>query len=403
MWIGTLGREGAGGLSVLSWLDFSEAERQRALELLDLLATKESRDELGLGTIRDAFADAMFPGISTLQQRARYFLFVPWLFREVERLYTGSTDVLERARQRELRLIQSLIDAGEVDGVIGSRSRAKLQQVPSIIYWQGLRRWGIRTVEGTREQWARSVSQGAVAGVLDDDNQLIQYASWWHSSLPDPPERWPTEVSLALTRKEGEYLRDRVRQTCGQTLLATLVERSRPWEPTDFPWELRLDDATAEQRRIVAFARRVSQTMHGAALLYNHMLAVATGSEDLEEEYRNKLEAWAVSEAREDRSATPLPELWVLLDELGCNFTPKTRTFIEAWFQLTADPREGCAGDAARELIRGREWDVKGPKARLISDAARETWRGAAGAQQLSYRWRSAQRQILDILEPRPG
>ena len=40
---------------------------------------KESRDELGLGAIRASFADALFPGTSTIQTRLRYMLFVPWV------------------------------------------------------------------------------------------------------------------------------------------------------------------------------------------------------------------------------------------------------------------------------------------------------------------------------------
>ena len=50
---------------------------------------RETRDELGLGAIRDAFAEALFPGISTFQRRARYFLFVPWMFRAAEQRCAG--------------------------------------------------------------------------------------------------------------------------------------------------------------------------------------------------------------------------------------------------------------------------------------------------------------------------
>ena len=67
--------------STLTWLDFSDAERKRALQVVELLGRPETRDELGLGAIRDAFANALFPGMSTVQRRARYFLFVPWTFR----------------------------------------------------------------------------------------------------------------------------------------------------------------------------------------------------------------------------------------------------------------------------------------------------------------------------------
>jgi len=64
--------------STISWLDFSEADQRRAREIVQLFSQQDSRDELGIGTVRDALSDAMFPGISVVQSRARYFLFVPW-------------------------------------------------------------------------------------------------------------------------------------------------------------------------------------------------------------------------------------------------------------------------------------------------------------------------------------
>ena len=40
-------------------------------------------DELGIGIIRDAFANYFFPGTSTIQTRAKYFLIVPYVLRDV--------------------------------------------------------------------------------------------------------------------------------------------------------------------------------------------------------------------------------------------------------------------------------------------------------------------------------
>ena len=92
----------------------------------------------------------------------------------VERRHAGRTDALDRARRDELRLIEALLDAGDDDGVIGGRARRNLRQVPSMIYWQGLARWGIRRVSGTREQWGRSVTRSAGLAA-DDDGQLVAF------------------------------------------------------------------------------------------------------------------------------------------------------------------------------------------------------------------------------------
>lgn len=384
--------------STLTWLDFSDAERRRALQVVELLGTSETRDELGLGAIRDAFAEALFPGTSTVQRRARYFLFVPWTFRELERSRAGRTDALNRARDEELRLIEALLDAGEQDGVIGGRARKKLRQVPSMIYWQGLARWGIRRVAGTREQWGRAVSR-SVGRAVDDDGQVVPVgASWWHARLPEPPDDWPGSTSLALRMEEAEYLRERIRDRCEDTMLATLVERREPWDEAEFAWKLEVPELPGHQRELLDHARRFSETMHGAALLYNHALAVASEQYQLQAHYRERLESWVDEEARADRAATPLSDSWVLLAEIGSRHSVHTRLFIEDWFSLTADPSLVLHDPRLLERVRERERQVKGRQARLSFDAARETWRGAAGAGQLEYRWASTQRQLLDIV-----
>ena len=56
-------------MSSLAWIDFDEAERQRTQRIMALFQERESRDELGLGAIRDSIADHLFPGTSTIQTR----------------------------------------------------------------------------------------------------------------------------------------------------------------------------------------------------------------------------------------------------------------------------------------------------------------------------------------------
>ena len=66
--------------AVLAWVDYSQADQRRAREIVAMFSQRESRDELGLGRIRDALSETLFPGTSVLLTRARYLLLVPWLF-----------------------------------------------------------------------------------------------------------------------------------------------------------------------------------------------------------------------------------------------------------------------------------------------------------------------------------
>jgi hypothetical protein len=60
--------------SSFAWLAFSEAERRRAQDALGFLRDRDTRDELGLAGIRDAFSELLFPGTSTIQTAGRLLL-----------------------------------------------------------------------------------------------------------------------------------------------------------------------------------------------------------------------------------------------------------------------------------------------------------------------------------------
>ena len=74
----------------LGWIDFSKSERNKVLNVLDMLSEAGTLDELGIAPIRDGFANLFFPGTSTIQTRAKYFLCVPYAFKEIER--SGETN-----------------------------------------------------------------------------------------------------------------------------------------------------------------------------------------------------------------------------------------------------------------------------------------------------------------------
>jgi hypothetical protein len=126
--------------STFTWLDYSEYERRKMLDVIELFGEKTTRDELGLGGVRDAFADLLFPGTTTIQTAAKYFLFVPWMYLELERKQVPSSKVAERARKFEIDLAKTL---GDADGVIGNRAKDSLKRLPSSVYRQGLMTWGL--------------------------------------------------------------------------------------------------------------------------------------------------------------------------------------------------------------------------------------------------------------------
>ncbi len=140
-----------------SWLDYSEHERQKMLDAINLFQEKDTRDELGLGTIRDTFADMLFPGTSTIQTRARYFLFIPWIYTLLESRQVDSDRMDFERKKMEVSLIYELLKTDDQDGLIGTDAREDLQRFPSSIYWLGLGKWGLRIFDGSQYQYQKSV------------------------------------------------------------------------------------------------------------------------------------------------------------------------------------------------------------------------------------------------------
>ncbi len=374
------------------------------LDVVNLFREQDTRDELGTGTIRDGLADMLFPGTSTVQTRARYFLFIGWMYRQLEERTLNSGEVGRLARREEIRLIDVLADSDDPEGTIGIQARARLERLASNIYWQGLGSWGIRLYPGSQEQYHRAIATGLFAG---DDEGVRGASSGWHSGLPAPPGGFPNDVSMALTEEEGAYLSERIISHHPTTLLAWLVAHGRREDWVEFVWEHpQLDEFPARQTELISHARIFSEVFHGAALLYNLMLAEMTAREDWASGYRLRLADWgSVIAAREDElQSWSLKRFWEILDSGHVRYSRAARyQYVEPWVGLVR--QEGAAAiessAAARALVRTREAVVKRGRARLTNPGARALWQGESGTRQLSFRWPTAQTQIDDILSAR--
>jgi hypothetical protein len=394
-------------MSTFTWLDTAEADRRQALDIIDAFRERDTRDELGLGTIRDAISDLLFPGTTTIQTRARYLLFVPWIYRELERKKVDSANIARRARAAEIALIEALA-ARETEGVIGIQARSRLQRLPSAIYWQGLGSWGIRRFPGSQDQYHRALDafyRRTSDRRRDDDGELADAPGEnWDPGLPAPPSDFPETATLQLGAEERDYLRDKIALRHPGTLLAFLAA-GEAWEPVPFAWHHpRITEAPQHNLVQLHHARSFAELIHGAQLLYNLMLAEAREWSELRDVYRDRLETWAhvvnaTWEARRGWIESELPDFWRLIER--ARVPRPTCTFVEDWLRrlVVLGPFEIVDDPDARELIRRREVRLKRRLARLENKAALGMWGGAAGASQLDFRWRITQILLLDILE----
>lgn len=395
--------------SLFAWVDFAEEDRRKMAEVIDLFREQDTRDELGLGAIRDGLADLMFPGTSTIQTRARYFLFVPWIYRRHESKATAAVDVSKKARADEIKLIDALVNGGERDGVIGLEKRAMLQRLASSIYWAGLGVLRVRRFVGSQDQYHRSwdsLLRRKRNVALDDDREPLDGAgaATWDPELPDPPADLLKEITLALSKKEAEYLQQRI-LNLGETLLGHLVSHTAPARDSEFAWtHPQYDGYPAALRRHVEHARLFSESMHGAALLYNLMLSEARGDDELRTAYRERFSSWAaLLIGRADVFGSWSREaFWTLVESTRAHVKVPARRFVDGWLDRALgakNPEVLSDASDVRAMIAERERALKRDRARLTNPRALERWNGSAGAQQLNYRWHRVRAIVADVLQ----
>ena len=384
-------------------------------EVIDLFREVNTLDELGIGSVRDTFANALFPGLSTIQTRARYFFFVPWVYRQLEKEKVRSSEASRRARRLQSDLANALKrgSADDETGIIGGDAGEAIQRPASSVYWGGLGTFGFRKFQGSAEDYHRNLDSHyrrlANHKRGEGDELHEQPPINWHPGMPEAPSELFVEANFELTHEEVEFLRDRMVFSRPDSLLAHLVTREGDFQDAPTPWShVAATDLPPKPALWLDHARRFSLVMHGAALAYNLMLAelahernMGDKYEELRGGYQDRLASWA-----SDVDATPdieprwdIDEFWALLHEANPRIPHPTRLFVNRWIGATRDDLAGVvrlSGDT-RNLIKDREVALKAGQARLTNHRALEMWNGAAGTAPLTYRWRTAERMLADI------
>lgn len=395
---------------MLAWLDTSADEQRRVRELIALFAQAESRDELGIGQIRDAFSELLFPGTSVIQTRARYLLFVPWIYRDGSTRGRRGPQLKAWADVKERKLIETLRAAGAVRGLIGRRAGPDLKILPSTIYWSGLVRYGILRGDVGPDQLGDT---GTSTALQEADELAGRNVGDWHPTLPHPPAGFPDDVGTGfeLTRPEAHWLQERIITAVPDTLLAHLVQRDGPPNPgSPAPWlDAACADAPDANRDQLEHARLFSIGMYGAALLYNLLVAERyeaarhTRIEEPVAGYRDRLGEWAqlCADAGHQLAAWDRPQMWRIIHDVNRRISPVTRSFVDTWLDavVSAAINEVADSKPLRMLVAERERKHKKTQSRLTNERLLRTWSGEAGTAPLTYRWPVVRDIVIDIYE----
>jgi len=226
---------------MFGWIDFSDEERRRTSEIMNLARYPGAIDELGFGILRDAFADKLFPATSTLHTHARYYYLISYLMKDIERLGCGrSLEQLQTMLQDgEIRTCRRLVAWSKqqtvpVSGITGSDSLDSgwVKMTPAFMDWAAIQRLKLfRDPEMKLRGFLRSVSATSKTDFasLRPEELYESTTDYSYGSLWDVPysvyETWDEgdELSLSLDPVEAEDLKNRIVRYFPNTAYAAIV------------------------------------------------------------------------------------------------------------------------------------------------------------------------------------
>ena len=226
----------------LGWIDFSQSERSKVLSVLELLSERSALDELGIAPVRDGFANIFFPGTSTIQRRAKYFMIVPYALKDLE--YSSETNpnkLLRTLDEVERKCGEILLTGEDREGIIGKRSLSQnrwVKQTPADTYWAGLRSFGIFTDMLSLTEYVRAMcsmkKQKAALIQLGNRNDKPGKDDWddkdagdlfrrqfWN--IPTYYDKWIDDLSIKLTKEEGSFLKKQIITSFTTSMLAFIL------------------------------------------------------------------------------------------------------------------------------------------------------------------------------------
>ena len=389
----------------LGWIDFSKEDRQKALDVINLLSEQGAVDELGIGIVRDAFANYFFPGTSTIQTRAKYFLIVPYILRDaIDGRYGKDVNRILRAIDSEEKECGiKLLEANpKAEGVIGTRVLPKgwVARKPSDIYWNGIRTYGIFCDYGLSipEYVSLAVKLNAQKSSAklgnrndeaeenekdDSDAGDIMNVSFWN--LPIYHDNWRDNLTIELTNEEALYLDKQIQKGAKGSLLEYVLKNRIDMNKYEDFASMAADLSEKVEEKLsymMKLACEFNNLVYMARVRFNVMLS--------EEENEVAVSEWDRLKSQVKRRANV--DLSAVFNKLELH-NPGTYLFLsklqEAFKALDID--------AADELIKKREGQLKGinrAKLNRTKEFDHSKW---VGGGELDYRFSNARRIINDI------
>ena len=394
----------------IGWIDFSDTDRKKALGVMTMMDEQGAVDEIGIGRIRDAFANIFFPGTSTIMTRAKYFFIVPYAFKDAianKNLGTYKEVIREVEDTIERECAERMIKKhpGRGSGIIGYVSLVNhswVSRKPSSIYWNGLRTLGIFTNENinTIESYVkvalinrdnviektRSKSDDGEEDEDDIDAFHRKMKPFWNLPEGGYNKNWRRNITIELSFDEALFLRQQISTHCQDSLFKAIIDNNIRFDDKVFfndATDLIYDKVSPSNQRLIILAKKFNVLVIMIRLRYNIILTRRLNNDILNrwEDLQDNTNYFADLDIR------------LMMSELNV-FDTMTRVFLEQSKQLLLENRISELDN----LIIQREKSLKGQRAKLVraneydpNELVADYW--------LDYRLNNARRIINDIFD----
>lgn len=402
-------------MSNLGWVDFSSTDREQVSKILAMLREPGTLDELGVGQIRDAYADLLFPGFSTIQTRAKYLITVPRILRDYHHIskYEKKKIRLESyLRDQENEVAKLLVKAHEneeVTGIIGSTrvGEGGVARRPSSVYWNAYRQFGIikdntslsefcreYEKENTQKHYVTEHEEG-----IDDEGYSKDKVK-----IPSYDPFWMDQLSMELTNEEADFLYQFIMQSNriadsipSQLLKHNLLDTALEEEYSSLEALTTLlsneEKVSFICRDTLKLANEFSLAIEGPHIRYNIILARKNGTENNIVKYEKEFAEWKAEVLGRKLFDSQAEDTWLngAKREHTRPFKMKTISFIKQWCELM---RQGASDKELDELVEKQAIDNKKERSLLRKKMTSESW---VGIRRLDYRWYYVRNILKDI------
>ena len=400
----------------LGFVNFSQEELAKKNKVLQMVRDQTAIDELGLGRIRDAFANMMFPGMSTLQRRAKYFAVMPSLyFQATKKKYDSVRDVRAQIVKWEIKLTEMLVNGAGGDeekktGITGRSMLAAAKNDPSkfvkydptYIYMNGLRTFDMikGDIDIYRLIYERSKQNSQIKakykateeGEMSDSEDLSGMQQFFSICNEKYDFDNGTILPLELTNKEAAYIKNHIITSMRSMdsmlayILRNNIEVLPEYDCQANIWQDMPEDFD-EYMKQYKMGRRFSHLAYVVQLRFNHIMALFNEQEDEAKKLQGRIEE-IIDLYPTDFTSSAIEEMLVSIHRRVTEST--VITFCQRAIKLIEEKN----WEQLDELIVAREKAVKPGRNKLRNPKYKGEER--YWPQMLSFRWNEIVYQVIN-------